>query len=44
MKRRTLILAGFAVSLVSACSPKSKFKTYRGPEGYLYHCRNQIGT
>jgi murein L,D-transpeptidase YafK len=32
MKRRTLILAGFAVSIVSACTPKSKFKTYRGPK------------
>ena len=32
MKRRTLILAGFAAAIVSACTPKRKFKTYRGPK------------
>ena len=32
MKRRNLILTGIAAALVSSCSSKSKFKTYRGPE------------
>ena len=44
MKRRVLILSGFASAIVSACTKEinstaeSKFKTYLGPEGYLYHC------
>jgi murein L,D-transpeptidase YafK len=32
MKRRHLILAGLATAIVGACTPKSKFKTYNGPE------------
>ena len=32
MKRRNLILTGIAAAIVSSCSSKSKFKTYRGPE------------
>ncbi|MDB9944870.1 L,D-transpeptidase family protein [Ascidiaceihabitans sp.] len=32
MKRRNFILTGIAAALVSSCSSKSKFKTYRGPE------------
>ena len=32
MKRRHLILTVLATAIVGACAPKSKFKSYRGPE------------
>lgn len=32
MKRRNLILTGLAATIVGACSTKTKFRTYNGPE------------
>ena len=32
MKRRHLILASMATAIVGACSTKSKFRSYNGPE------------